>query len=95
MRKFILGLAGVTLFAVSSYACGIEGYVTWPDGTKSDGTSTISTSWNSKKAFPKNGYYSLELGSSACGQTITVYLNGNQGKEVRVSGSTQVNFTIR
>jgi len=88
-------LIGVAVFALNTEACSIEGYVTWSDGSKSDGTSTISTSWNSEKAYPRNGYYQLDLGSSACGEKITVYVNGNQGKEVRVTGSTQVNFTIR
>ncbi|MEA2028262.1 MAG: hypothetical protein U9N49_04745 [Campylobacterota bacterium] len=95
MKKVLLGLIGVGVLALNGEACGIEGYVTWSDGSKSDGTSTISTSWNSKKAYPRNGYYQLDLGSSVCGERITVYVNGNQGKKVKVSGNTQVNFTLR
>jgi len=82
-------------FSVQTWACGIEGMVTWSDGSKSDGTSKISTSWNSKKAYPKKGRYYLDLGSSACGNKVTVYVNGNQGKRVTVTGSTVVNFTLR
>lgn len=95
MKKVLLGLIGIGVLALNAEACSIEGYVTWSDGSKSDGTSTISTSWNSKKAYPRNGYYQLDLGSNACGERITVYINGNDGKEVKVTGSTQVNFTLR
>jgi hypothetical protein len=96
--KQMISVIGIALglgMAGQAMACGIEGMVTWSDGSKSDGTSTISTSWNGTKAFPKDGRYQLDLGSSACGEKITVYVNGNQGKEVRVTGSTVVNFTLR
>lgn len=93
--RVVMGLAAGLLLSSQAFACGIEGMVTWSDGSKSDGTSTISTSWNSKKAYPKKGRYYLDLGSSACGNKVTVYVNGNQGKRVTVTGSTVVNFTLR
>jgi len=99
MNKFIVAAAisiGL-LFSSQAFACGIQGSAKNKDGSKIDGTATISTSWNSEKAFPKNGTYSLELGKSICGEKITVYIDGNQGQEVRIgsSGLTNVSFVRR
>jgi len=97
----LLGLGVVILVAgapaSSAWACGIEGTVTWGDGSKSDKTTTISTSWNSLKAYPSNGRYTLDLGSDACGASLTVYVDGNQGKRVTLpsSGKVRVDFTAK
>ncbi len=98
MKKSFLAsccVAAGLLLTGQAFACGIEGSVVNSDGSKVDGTSTISTSWNSKKAYPRNGYYSLDLGSSVCGSKVTVYLDGNQGKRVTVNGWTRVNYVRR
>lgn len=101
IRKVILVLlVSATFMAVqvsSAFACGIEGTVKWSDGSKSDGSTKVSTSWNSKKAYPKNGRYKLELGSGACGKSMTVYLNGNQGKRITLpsSGNARVDFVAK
>ena len=95
MKKTLLGVGMGMVFTVQSFACGIQGTAVNSDGSKIDGSGTISTSWNSKKAFPRNGSYSLDLGSSVCGESITVYLDGNQGKRVRVNGWTTVNYVRR
>ncbi|MDX8376828.1 MAG: hypothetical protein R8L53_02255 [Mariprofundales bacterium] len=87
-------IAGL-LLSNSAFACGIEGTAVNSDGSKIDGSATISTSWNSKKAHPRNGTYSLDLGSSICGESTTVYIDGNQGQSVRVNGWTTVNFVRR
>jgi len=79
----------------TSYACGVQGTAVNSDGSKINGTATVSTSWNSEKAFPKNGSYSLDLGASACGKRITVYLDGNNRKSIRVDGWTTVDFVRR
>ncbi|MFN0019168.1 MAG: hypothetical protein ACKVP0_12970 [Pirellulaceae bacterium] len=55
------------------------------DGSRINGTATISTSWNNNKAYPQNGQYSLELGSNPR-QTITVYVDGNYYGEISVDG---------
>jgi len=94
MKNLVYGTAGL-LLAGQVFACGIEGTVVNSDGSKVDGTSTISTSWNSQKAYPRDGYYTLDLGSSVCGETITVYLDGNQGRTVTVKGWTTVNYVRR
>lgn len=83
------------LFSVQSFACGIEGTVVHKDGSKVDGTSTISTSWNSKVAYPRKGVYRLDLGSRVCGQKVTVYLDGNNSQRVRVDGWATVNYVRR
>lgn len=57
------------------------------DGSKIDGTATISTSWNSNKAYPRNGQYALDLGGNPR-QKITVYVDGNHYDEVYVDGDT-------
>ncbi len=80
-----------------SGGCGIEGSVTWSDGSKSDKSTTVSTSWNSKKAYPSKGWYTLDLGSDACGQSMTVYLDGSQGTRVTLpsSGNARVDFVAK
>lgn len=94
MKKLITMAFGLVAFGLggSVLACGIQGSAVNSDGSKIDGTATVSTSWNSTKAYPRNGQYSLDLGSSACGEKVTVYLNGNDGKRVTVNGWTTVNF---
>lgn len=91
MFMSVLGFA----VAANTYACGIQGSAVNSDGSKIDGTATVSTSWNGKKAYPRDGWYSLDLGSSVCGNSITVYLDGNNGRRVRVDGWTTVNFVRR
>ena len=98
MLKIALSVFAIASFAASSaMACGVEGTAVNSDGSKINGTGTISTSWNSKKAFPRSGSYRLDLGGSVCGSSITVYLDGNQGQRVRVpsSGYAWVSFVRR
>lgn len=97
MKKTMMAIGMLTAmgFSAQAFACGIQGSAVNSDGSKIDGTGTISTSWNSKKAYPRNGSYSLDLGSSVCGEKITVYLDGNQGKRITVNGWTTVNFVRR
>ena len=88
----LTGVVGVLFLWGQVFACGIQGTAVNSDGSKIDGTGKISTSWNSENAYPRNGTYSLDLGSSVCGNKITVYLDGNQGQRVTVDGWTTVNF---
>lgn len=46
------------------------------DGSKVDGTMRVSTSWNGNTAYPRNGEYSLDLGSNPQ-KKITVYVDGS------------------
>ena len=91
-----LGLC-VLCTGVEGFACGIEGSAMRTDGSKVDGTVRVSTSWNSSEAFPRNGYYTLELGSSACGESVNVYVNGYDIGRYGIpnNGNARVNVTIK
>ncbi|MCF7988546.1 MAG: hypothetical protein K9L60_13405 [Methylovulum sp.] len=96
MKKIVMLASLIGLIGLSNvYACGVQGTAVNSDGSKIDGSGVVSTSWNSEKAYPKNGTYSLDLGSRVCGEKITVYLDGNDGHEVRVDGFATVNFARR
>ena len=100
MKKVCLwfALAGFLLSPVSvSFACGIEGSATRTDGSKVDGTARVSTSWSGKDAYPRGGYYNLDLGSNACGENIEVYVNGNSigRRSIPNSGNARVDFVLK
>ena len=63
------------------------------DGSRIDGTATISTSWNSNKGFPHKGQYRLDLESNPR-QKITVYVNGSTYAEVHVEGDTPLDIHL-
>jgi len=86
------GLVGGRVFA-----CGLEGSAKRTGGSKVDGTAKITTSWNSNTAYPRNGYYTLDLGSSACGQTVEVYVNGYSIGRYKIpsNGNATVNVTLK
>jgi hypothetical protein len=96
---FVLSLlaGGLLLPVATSLACGIEGRATRTDGSKVDGTARVSTMWNGNTAYPRDGYYHLELGSSACGETTEVFVNGNSiGKRsIPRDGNARVDFTLK
>jgi len=97
MKKIIV-LSLVTLFIASVFAYAgdacVYGTAVYRDGSKSDGEATISTSWNSKKAFPRNGKYRLCLGSNPK-KTITIYVNGMKYTDLYVNGDTKLDIVIR
>ncbi|MBT4837972.1 MAG: hypothetical protein HON94_11565 [Methylococcales bacterium] len=92
-----LCMASGFLFASNAFSCGIEGSAHRTGGSKVNGTATISTSWNGDKAFPRNGQYQLDLGSSVCGKKLTVFVNGYKIGRYRIpsSGYATVNFTLK
>ena len=65
-----------------------------PDGSKVNGTMKVSTSWNGNVAFPKDGEYTLELGSDPSGQRITVYVDGQRYTEVTVNGAARLDIVV-
>jgi hypothetical protein len=90
--------AGVGLFSASlSLACGIEGKATRTDGSRVDGTARVSTRWNGNTAYPRDGYYNLELGSGACGENVEVYVNGYSigRRSIPRDGNARVDFVLR
>ena len=64
-----------------------------PDGSRIDGTATVSTSWNGNKAYPRNGQYTLDLGSNPC-QKITVYVDGRRYSEIYVNGDVRLDIRL-
>jgi len=63
------------------------------DGSKIDGTATVSTSWNNNKAYPRNGQYRLDLGANPR-QSVTLYVDGRTYTEIHVDGDTRVDIQI-
>ena len=63
------------------------------DGSKIDGTATVSTSWNGNKGYPHGGNYRLDLGSNPR-QEITVYVDGSTYSVVHVDGDTRIDIRI-
>ena len=94
-RKIWCVLALVVWLAGSSaYADTLHGTCKRKDGSKVDGTVKISTSWNGKKAYPKDGSYRLDFGGKV-GKTITVYVNGSKYGTVEVKGDTELNIVVK
>jgi hypothetical protein len=97
MKKMML-IACLLAFALSqSLLAGyIYGTVTHTDGSKSNRSSRVSTSWNYKNAFPNNGNYRLDLGSSADNAVVTVYINGYCWGKVKVKpNGTRVDIKLK
>lgn len=81
----------------SAFACGVQGSASRTDGSKVDGSATISSSWNGTKAFPRNGYYNLDLGGSACGQVVSLYVGGDEFARLRLpnSGNARADVVLK
>jgi hypothetical protein len=100
MKKiFLLPFISVLALLPASLAlaCGIEGKAARTDGSKVDGTARVSTSWNSREAYPRDGYYNLELGDGVCGANIEVYVNGNSigRRSIPGDGNARVDFVLK
>ncbi|MEM8931975.1 MAG: hypothetical protein AAGE94_12425 [Acidobacteriota bacterium] len=94
MRKVVLLILLTLLVAPVSALAGeacLYGKATWRSGSKIDGSTRVSTSWNGREAFPKNGEYRLCLGSNPK-QKITVYVDGNTYIEIYVDGDTRLDI---
>lgn len=94
MKKlFVLGLiCAFCLVSSVAFADAIYGQCYSKSGEKcAKSNHTISTSWNSKKAYPdSSGMYNLDFGGSV-GKTITVYCDGSSVGSVYVSGDVKFN----
>ena len=90
---FVMLVAVAIGVAYAGDAC-IYGTAVNSDGSKIDGTCTVSTSWNSQKAYPKNGEYRLCLGSNP-NQKITIYVDGNTYATLYVNGNTRLDIIRR
>lgn len=96
MKKLLvcLGLAGFLMLPAAAMADSIYGDCTYESGSKCGGSVYISTSWNSKRAYPASGRYTLDFGKKL-GTRITVYCNGNTVGTVHVSGATRFDVVCR
>jgi hypothetical protein len=92
-RVVICFVAVVMLSSAAACADTLYGTCVYSDGSKVNGTVTISTSWNGKKAFPKKGKYRLDFGGSV-GKEITVYVNGDRYATIEVNGDTELNIVV-
>jgi hypothetical protein len=99
MKYALLLSVGIsaTLFVNPGLACGIEGTAIRSTGSNVDGSVRVSTGWNSQTAYPRNGRYSLDLGASACGAVVEVFVNGNSiGRHhIPSRGYARVDITMR
>jgi hypothetical protein len=88
-------LAGFLLTSSVTYADSIYGACYNKSGQKCDyAVHRISTSWNSKKAFPRNGFYEINFGRSV-DHRITVYCDGRSVGTVYVDGNVRFNVYCR
>jgi hypothetical protein len=71
----------------------LQGTCLRKDGLKVDGTLSISTSWNSTKAYPKKGVYKLDFGGKV-GKAVTVYVGGTKYATVTISGTTTLDVVV-
>ena len=79
--------------AASAFACGIEGTATRGNHPTTDGP--IATSWTSKSVFPdRNGRYTLDLGSSSCGESVEIYVRGCSHGRHRIPQSGNLRFDV-
>lgn len=89
----LLVLCTAVLACSATYADSLYGKCTHKDGSKAGKSNHISTSWNSKRAYPENGTYKLDFGGKV-GKRITVYCNGTKVGTVYVSGSTRLDIRV-
>jgi hypothetical protein len=99
MKSFcfiILALAFLGTLTTSALACGLEGRAT-RGKSNVDGTVRVSTSWNGKEAFPRGGSYSLELGDSACGESVEVFVDGKSigRRSIPKRGMARVDISVK
>jgi hypothetical protein len=99
MTRFFFPLilaAALMVPATFSNACGIEGSAT-REGEPDEATSLVTTSFNSDYAVPRGGTYTLELGDSACGTSVEVFVNSFSIGQYMIpsSGNAKVDFKLR
>ena len=97
MKKMsmVAAMALGCLLSAQVLACGIKGTAVNADGSEINGAATVSTTWNSKKAFPGYGKYRLDLGPRICGERTIVFLDGREIGRFKVDGWTTVNLVTR
>lgn len=100
MKKTILIGSIIVMTTIGSseiFACGIEGSAKRTDGSDVNGNVVIKTHGYPGQVIPRNGYYSLDLGSSACGHSVDIFVNGYSFGTYSIpnSGNANVNVTLK
>lgn len=90
IKPLLISLSFIAVSSHLSAAC-LYGSAQNADGSKIDGTARVTTSWNSKTAYPRKGSYELCLGSNPK-QRITVYLDGSSYRRLYVDGDTRLDL---
>jgi len=95
MKKiFIFSFLALFINASFALADTLYGICVRGDGSKVNGSVKISTSWNSKVAFPRNGKYELDFDGSVA-KTITVYVDGAKYATIYVNNNTRLDIVVR
>lgn len=63
------------------------------DGSNIDRTIRITTSWNDNTAYPRNGEYSLDLGSNPQ-REVTIYVDGMTYKTMYIDGNVRLDIRL-
>lgn len=84
------------LFAGTAQAGGacLYGSARWSSGSEIDGSTRVTTSWNSKKAYPRNGEYELCYDRNP-DRRVTVYVQGRDVGDVYLDGNTRFDVVRR
>lgn len=92
----VVAAVGLPVLSGTALADAIHGTCYGKSGEPcAKGNHRISTSWNSKTAYPAdNGSYSLDLGGSV-DQRLTVYCDGTAVGTVYVKGDTRFDVHCR
>lgn len=84
----------IVISVAPAMADSLYGTIKFKDGSKDKGTTSISTSYNSKKAKSDGkGNYTLDFGTKV-GKKVTVYVNGDKYTDIEVKGDTRLNITV-
>lgn len=92
-RTMLLATALTLGMCTMSLADSLYGSIKFKDGSKADGSVGVSTSWNGKKGYAKNGMYELDFGEKV-GAKVTVYVRGTSVGTVFVSGNTRFDIIV-
>lgn len=93
LRTFLSGLVFVALLNTRASADSLYGTIKFKDGSTDKGTTSITQSWNSKKAtLDGKGGYKLDFAGKV-GKKVTVYVEGKKYKEIEVSGDVKLDIT--
>ncbi len=100
MCRVVRSLLALSVLAIVVGVCPapvcadtIYGTIEYKDGSKAGSEIGISTSWNSKKAYPANGRYTLDFGRKM-NRRITVYVKGKAVGTVYVSRNTRFDIVV-